>query len=416
MVDFIQEIISTIKQNKLRTFLTGFAVAWGIFILIALLGMGNGMFNAFELQTKRFDSNSLALYAGYTSKPIYGFERGRRIEFDESDIDLLLNEVSDVLINGGGKYSLPATNISTPKDYIVSNVSGVYPNYSQTEVLKIKQGRFINDMDINLKRKVIVIYDEAAQTLLGLTDPIGKQLVLNSIPYTVIGVIESQGDKDTRSAYIPFSTLKMIFNKDKLPELNFSLQNIKTEQDCDLLETKIRNVLALKHSFDPTDKSAFYIWNRFKTHLEMQNAIKYLTIMIWVIGVLTLLSGIVGVSNIMLITVKERTREFGIRKALGAKPWSILKSVILESIVITTFFGYLGMLLGIGATEWIDKMGGEQVMDMGAFKQTMFVNPSVDISVAIQATFAMIIAGTIAGLIPALKAVKIKPIEALNSQ
>lgn len=416
MVDFIQEIISTIKQNKLRTFLTGFAVAWGIFILIALLGMGNGMFNAFELQTKRFDSNSLALYAGYTSKPIYGFERGRRIEFDESDIDLLLNEVSDVLINGGGKYSLPATNISTPKDYIVSNVSGVYPNYSQTEVLKIKQGRFINDMDINLKRKVIVIYDEAAQTLLGLTDPIGKQLVLNSIPYTVIGVIESQGDKDTRSSYIPFSTLKMIFNKDKLPELNFSLQNIKTEQDCDLLETKIRNVLALKHSFDPTDKSAFYIWNRFKTHLEMQNAIKYLTIMIWVIGVLTLLSGIVGVSNIMLITVKERTREFGIRKALGAKPWSILKSVILESIVITTFFGYLGMLLGIGATEWIDKMGGEQVMDMGAFKQTMFVNPSVDISVAIQATFAMIIAGTIAGLIPALKAVKIKPIEALNSQ
>lgn len=416
MVDFIQEIISTIKQNKLRTFLTGFAVAWGIFILIALLGMGNGMFNAFELQTKRFDSNSLALYAGYTSKPIYGFERGRRIEFDESDIDLLLNEVSDVLINGGGKYSLPATNISTPKDYIVSNVSGVYPNYSQTEVLKIKQGRFINDMDINLKRKVIVIYDEAAQTLLGLTDPIGKQLVLNSIPYTVIGVIESQGDKDTRSSYIPFSTLKMIFNKDKLPELNFSLQNIKTEQDCDLLETKIRNVLALKHSFDPTDKSAFYIWNRFKTHLEMQNAIKYLTIMIWVIGVLTLLSGIVGVSNIMLITVKERTREFGIRKALGAKPWSILKSVILESIVITTFFGYLGMLLGIGATEWIDKMGGEQVMDMGAFKQTMFVNPSVDISIAIQATFAMIIAGTIAGLIPALKAVKIKPIEALNSQ
>ncbi len=416
MIDIFQEIFATIKQNKLRTILTGFAVSWGIFILIALLGMGNGMFNAFEIQSSQFDQNSLVIWAGQTGIPIKGFDRGRAINFDDDDIDLIMRQLGDRLESGGGQQRLAATAVSTVKDYIISSVKGVYPNFSQTEVLHIKQGRFLNDMDINLKRKVIVIYDETALTLFGVDDPIGKQVTINNLPFVVIGVLESGGFKDSRETFIPYSTLKMIFNKDKIPQLNFAIKNIKTLEDCERLEKDIKNILAVKHTFDPTDQSAIYIWNRFSSHLQQQDAVNYLTIMIWVIGILTLLSGIVGVSNIMLITVKERTKEFGIRKALGAKPWSILKSVIIESIVITTTFGYIGMLLGIAATEWMDSFGGEQVLDMGAFSQTMFVNPSVDISVALQATLAMIIAGTIAGIIPAKRAVKIKPIEALNAQ
>lgn len=416
MIDILQEIIITIKQNKLRTFLTGLAVSWGIFILITLLGISNGMINGFTKSASNFDQNSLMLFSGYTSMPIQGFEKGRPIEFDEDDIELLSNKLSNRLANGGAKQSLPSTNISTIKDFVVSTVNGVYANYQVTEALQVKQGRFISDLDINLKRKVIVLYEEAALTLFGIEDPIGKQVIINNLPYVVIGTLEGGGFKDTRESFIPYTTLKLIYKKDKINILNFVIKNIRTQQDCDKLEKDIRNILATKHTFNPEDKSAFYIWNRFKGHLEMQDAISYLTIMIWVIGILTLLSGIVGVSNIMLITVKERTKEFGIRKALGAKPWSILKSVIIESIVITTAFGYIGLILGIACIEWLDKIGGKQVMDMGAFQMTVFSNPTVDINIAIQATLAMIVAGTIAGVIPARNAVKVKPIEALNAQ
>ena len=192
--------------------------------------------------------------------------------------------------------------------------------------------------------------------------------------------------------------------------------NVQTEQDNEEIEEKIRATLGQAHEFNPTDQSSIWIWNRLKQYLQQQDASSYLKIAIWVIGIFTLLSGIVGVSNIMLITVKERTREFGIRKAIGAKPISILTLVLTESIVITTLFGYVGMLCGIAATEWMDKVGGDKVMDAGAFSQTVFTNPTVDIQIAIQATITLIIAGTIAGFIPARKAVKVKPVDALNAR
>ncbi len=416
MIDLFQEIINTLKQNKLRTILTGFAVSWGIFILIALLGISNGMFNAFEQSSNMFDQNSIIIFRGFTTMPIQGFDRGRAINFDQDDIDLLSNKLSDRLTNGGGRESLRDTEVSTVKDYIISTVQAVYPSYQLTEALQIKQGRFITDLDIKLKRKVIVLYDEAAFNLFGLSDPIGQQVTINNLPYVVIGILEGGGFKDTRDTFIPYSTMKLIYNKEHLSQLNFVIKNIHTKEDCKALEKDISNILAIKHTFHPDDKGAFFLWNRFEQHLEMQQATKYFTIMIWVIGILTLISGVVGVGNIMLISVKERTKEFGIRKALGAKPWSILKLVILESIFITTLFGYIGLLLGIAATEWIDKIAGEQVIDMGAFQRTVFLNPSVDLNVAIQATLAMIIAGTMAGFMPAKRAVSIKPIEALNAK
>lgn len=416
MIDLFQEIYASIKKNKLRTFLTGFAVAWGIFILIVLLGAGNGLLNAFEKNIQRFNTSSISIRGGRTSEAFQGYQRDRRITFKEADIQTLIDKLGEHLENGGGEISIQ-NNVSTSKDFIQSRIAGVYPSYQITEALEIIQGRFINEIDTKENRKSIVIHEEAVPILFDTKDPLGQIVTLDSLSYQVVGVYKGGGFRDNSNVYVPLQTLKLIYNKDELSNCSFILnKNIQSEKDNEILEEKIRSVLAQEHHFNPQDKRAVWIWNRLSNFLQQQNASKYLSIAIWVIGIFTLLSGVVGVSNIMLITVKERTKEFGIRKAIGAKPSSILKLVLTESIVITTFFGYFGMLAGIGATEWMNHVAGTKVMDAGAFSQTVFLNPTVDISIAIQATLTLIIAGTIAGYVPARRAVKIKPVDALNAR
>ncbi|WP_287828747.1 ABC transporter permease [Bacteroides sp.] len=416
MIDLFQEIYASIKKNKLRTFLTGFAVAWGIFILIVLLGAGNGLLNAFEKNIQRFNTSSISIRGGRTSEAFQGYQRDRRITFKEADIQTLIDKLGEHLENGGGEISIQ-NNVSTSKDFILSRIAGVYPSYQITEALEIIQGRFINEIDTKENRKSIVIHEEAVPILFDTKDPLGQIVTLDSLSYQVVGVYKGGGFRDNSNVYVPLQTLKLIYNKDELSNCSFILnKNIQSEKDNEILEEKIRSVLAQEHHFNPQDKRAVWIWNRLSNFLQQQNASKYLSIAIWVIGIFTLLSGVVGVSNIMLITVKERTKEFGIRKAIGAKPSSILKLVLTESIVITTFFGYFGMLAGIGATEWMNHVAGTKVMDAGAFSQTVFLNPTVDISIAIQATLTLIIAGTIAGYVPARRAVKIKPVDALNAR
>ncbi|HJD92584.1 ABC transporter permease [Bacteroides coprosuis] len=416
MIDLFQEIYASIKKNKLRTFLTGFAVAWGIFILIVLLGAGNGLLNAFEKNIQRFNTSSISIRGGRTSEAFQGYQRDRRITFKEADIQTLIDKLGEHLENGGGEISIQ-NNVSTSKDFILSRIAGVYPSYQITEALEIIQGRFINEIDTKENRKSIVIHEEAVPILFDTKDPLGQIVTLDSLSYQVVGVYKGGGFRDNSNVYVPLQTLKLIYNKDELSNCSFILnKNIQSEKDNEILEEKLRSVLAQEHHFNPQDKRAVWIWNRLSNFLQQQNASKYLSIAIWVIGIFTLLSGVVGVSNIMLITVKERTKEFGIRKAIGAKPSSILKLVLTESIVITTFFGYFGMLAGIGATEWMNHVAGTKVMDAGAFSQTVFLNPTVDISIAIQATLTLIIAGTIAGYVPARRAVKIKPVDALNAR
>lgn len=219
-----------------------------------------------------------------------------------------------------------------------------------------------------------------------------------------------------QNVYIPFSTLQIVYNKgDKLNNLLFTIKDLDTEEANEAFEADYRAVIGAHQRFDKTDEGALWIWNRFTQMLQMSQGNSYMRTAIWIIGLFTLLSGIVGVSNIMLITVKERTREFGIRKALGARPLSILKLVIVESVVITAFFGYLGMVAGVGVTEYMNIVAGKQVMDIGVNQATMFLNPTVDLGVAINATLTLIVAGTLAGLFPALKAVKTRPIEALRA-
>ena len=383
MIDIWQEIYSTIKRNKLRTFLTGFAVAWGIFMLIVLLGAGNGLIHAFEQSASERAMNSIKIFPGWTSKSYDGLKEGRRIRLDNKDLNTTNKNFPDHVIKAGATVYQGGVNLSFGPEYVNLNLSGVYPNHTEVEVVKLFKGRFINEIDIKERRKVIVLHKKTAEILFDKThtDPIGQ----------------------------------FVNKGDKLNNIIMTTKNLETIESNEEFEAHYRKVIGANQRFDPTDHSAIWIWNRFTNYLQQQQGSAMLRIAIWVIGIFTLLSGIVGVSNIMLITVKERTREFGIRKALGAKPLSILWLIIVESVTITTIFGYIGMVAGIGATEWMNNAFGNQTMDNGIWSETVFLNPTVDIGIAIQATLTLVIAGTLAGLFPARKAVSIRPIEALRA-
>lgn len=418
MFDIWQEIFSTIKRNKLRTFLTGFAVAWGIFMLIVLLGAGNGLIHAFEQSSSERAMNSIKIFPGWTTKSYDGLKEGRNIRLDNKDMDATTRNFNENVISAGATVRQGNVNVSFGSEYVNLTLYGIYPNYTEVEAVKLSKGRFINDIDLRERRKVAVLHTKTAEILFNKskTEPIGQFVNSGGVAYQVVGLYTDQGDRASSDAYIPFTTLQTIYNKgDKLNNIIFTTKNLETKKSNEAFEKRYRKVLAANHRFDPEDDGAIWIWNRLTQYLQQQNGMALLRTSIWVIGIFTLLSGIVGVSNIMLITVKERTREFGIRKALGAKPSSILFLIIIESITITTLFGYIGMVLGIATTEWMNTAFGNQTMDAGMFSQTVFLNPTVDISIAIQATLTLVVTGTLAGFFPARKAVSIRPIEALRA-
>ncbi len=418
MIDTIQEIYGTIKRNKLRTFLTGFAVAWGIFMLIVLLGAGNGLIHAFDNSAGELAMNSIKVYPGLTSKAYDGLKEGRTIELDNQDIRITQQSFSDHILSMGATVRQGNVTLSHGQDYVAISLQGVYPNHMEVERITPAGGRFINDIDIRERRKVIILHTKTADMLFKSTDPdysIGEFVNANGVSYRVVGLFTDNGSFQP-DAYIPFSTLQTIYDKgDKLNNLIFTTQGLETNEKNEVFEQEYRQTIGTHHRFPADDKSALYLWNRFTQYLQQQRGMRILTTAIWVVGIFTLLSGIVGVSNIMLITVKERTHEFGIRKALGAKPLSILWLIITESVAITTFFGYVGMVAGIAATEYMNQLAGNQTVDTGVFSATVFTNPTVDIGIAIQATLTLVAAGTLAGFFPARKAVMIRPIEALRA-
>ena len=416
MIDFIQEIYGTIKRNKLRTALTGFAVAWGIFMLIVLLGAGNGLLNAFEQQSENMAMNSFQIWPGQTSMPYQGLKEGRNIKLTEKELDLT-RQMSEHVTHASAILQQGGVNLSYKQDHLSIQLTGVMPNYPETNGLQLKEGRFINQSDMKGKRKVIVVHEKTAEMLLGQekSQAIGKYIFASGIAYQIVGIYTTPMEEFSPTAYLPYTTLQLIYNKgDGVGSLVFLTKDINDLPASETFEKEYRTAISKVKQFDAEDRSAIWVSNRFKQYLQQQTASDLLRTSIWVIGIFTLLSGIVGVSNIMLITVKERTHEFGIRKALGAKPYSILTLIIAESITITTLFGYIGMIAGIAVTEYMNKVAGEQVMDIGVASATVFVNPTVDLHIAIQATLTLIIAGTLAGFFPARKAVMIRPIEALR--
>jgi putative ABC transport system permease protein len=419
MRDILTEIWSTARRNKLRTALTGFAVAWGIFMLIFLLGAGNGLINATSQNSNQFLDNSMMVGGGQTAKAYDGLKEGRKIELNDRDIGTTNRHFKAHIDDVGAESSQEGLTFSLGENYVAGSLSGVYPNECKINKKEMLYGRFINNIDLQNNRKVIVLPEGQAKELApdSISTLIGKYINVSGIAFCVVGISKADQTMMDNAAYTAFTTLRMMYNKgDKADNIIFSFHGLKTETDNDAFEKSYRANLNNNHRAAPDDESALWIWNRFTQSMQMNTAMGILKIALWVIGLFTLLSGVVGVSNIMLISVKERTREFGIRKAIGAKPASILRLIIIESVIITTIFGYIGMMLGIAANQYMDATIGHEKVNTGLFEASMFVNPTVGFDVCIEATLVMIIAGTIAGLIPARKASRIRPIEALRAE
>jgi len=411
-MELLNEIWQTARRNKLRTTLTGFAVAWGIFMLIVLLGAGNGLINANLQQSRRFLSSSMVVFGGWTSKAYQGLKEGRGIRLHEHDMEITATEFSKNVDEVGAQYNTSAT-VSLGQQYISTTISGVYPNHIKMDKLEILQGRFINNIDVNESRKVLVVGNKQAKEL---NCRVGDFVEVGNFAFKIVGIYKEQ-ENGRADIFGSYTTIKRIYGAktDDIGRLEFTFHGLPTEEANETFEKNYRRRLNAEHQAHPDDEDAVWLWNRFTQNLQMEQGIGIIRTALWIIGLFTLLSGIVGVSNIMLITVKERTHEFGIRKAIGAKPWNILKLIIVESVIITTFFGYIGMVLGVAANEYMDATLGHDTIDTGLFKATMFLDPTVGLDVCIEATMVMIIAGTIAGLIPAFKASRIRPIEALRA-
>lgn len=420
MRDIFIEILTTIKHNRLRTALTGFSVAWGIFILIVLLGAGNGLINATMGNSSRYLSTSMVVSGGATSKAYDGLGEGRDVQLNDKDFNITSEGFPNNVESVGAELSQQGETLVNGSDYTTGiNLSGIYPNDVEINKRTMICGRFINELDLKERRKSIVISSDMAKELLPQS-PLslnGQIIRTTTLAFRVVGIYESQKNSMGNDAFIPFTTFRAIYNKgDKTGNIVFSFSNLNSEAENEAFESDYRARINRQHRAAPDDENAIWIWNRFTQALSMDTATGLLRTALWVIGILTLISGIVGVSNIMLITVRERTHEFGIRKAIGAKPWSILRLIIIESIVITTFFGYIGMVLGIAANLYMDATIGQETIDNGLFAIQMFTNPTVGIDVCVKATLLMIVAGTLAGMVPARKAAKIRPIEALRAE
>ena len=409
-----QEIFNTIRKNKLRTVLTGFSIAWGIFMLMILLGSGNGLKNGVMENFSSESKNVVSVWPGRTSIATEGLQKGRRIRFDNKDIHLLEHQFDNT------SMICPVisqwTTLSYKNDYNALSLQGVMPQYSILRNIPIhnNQGRFLNEIDIQGRRKVVVLEKSTAEILFKHENPIGKYVNAGSIPLQVVGIYKNENPWDDVKAFVPFSTAQIIFNITNYPELTFEVKGLNTLKENEDFNDLLRSRFARLHLFDPKDNRALWIWNRMEQYIETMGIFGGINMFIWIIGIGTLIAGIVGVSNIMLISVKERTKEFGIRKAVGATPFSILRLVIMESLLITTLFGYVGLVAGVAVTETINFFMQQNAA--GGSEMAIFKNPTVDLGIAFSATIVLIIFGVLAGYFPARKAVKIKPIEALRHE
>ncbi|MCF8461147.1 MAG: ABC transporter permease [Flavobacteriales bacterium] len=406
-LDKWQEIFETIGKNKLRTFLTGFSVFWGIFMLIILLGSGNGLRNGFEEEFKADAINSIWVYQGNTTIPYKGMQPGRHIRFTDDDHHAIDGRV-DGLENVASRLWLNS------KDMVYGDKKGNYqlisthPGQFYAENATMITGRFLNEIDIEQRRKVIVLGLPIQQELFPNGDHLGKEINVGGISFLVIGTFkDGGGDQDNRRGYIPMTVGQMVFDRGRNVHAMSSTIGDATPEESLVIEQKIRDRLAALHQFSPEDKRAVWINNTTDQFMQVLNVLNAISLFVWIIGIGTIIAGIVGIGNIMMIVVKERTREIGIRKALGATPFSVVSLIIMESIFITTIAGYLGLVVGVFTLEAVSGM----IEDPGIFQ-----NPSVDLTTASIATLVLIVAGTLAGLVPAIKAASISPIEALREE
>ncbi|MBV2248051.1 MAG: ABC transporter permease [Lentimicrobium sp.] len=416
-LDRWQEIMSTLKKNKLRTFFTAFGVFWGIFMLVIMLGSGTGLKNGVTSDFGDFATNSVFMWSRTTTMPYKGFPRGRRFNFRNDDIAVLKREIPEIDIlsprnQGGGRRE--GNNVIRGYKSGAFSVMGDYPEWNLIDPVNILNGRFLNHADITEKRKVAVIGNKVHEVLFRPgEDAIGQYIQIQGIFFQVIGVFKPGqsgvgfgGDKE-QTIFIPLTTFQRIYNWGDI--IGWFAFTSKPGVPASLVEEKAAALLKRRHSVSPQDTQALGSFNLEKEYNQMNGLFQGINGLIWVVGIGTLLAGVIGISNIMLVIVKERTKEIGIQRAIGANPWNIISQIMTESVFLTVFAGYVGLVIGVGILEVVNNL-----LSATGESSNMFKNPNIDFNMAITALAILVFSGAVAGLIPARKAVSIKPIDALR--
>lgn len=420
MKELIKEIFSSIKQNKLRTALTGFSVAWGIFMLMILLGSGNGLQNGISTNFAGQNMNTVSIYSSNTQNAYKGHKKGRWISFEIEDAEFLKKNIPKIKRYAVDKYK-GGSNVSSGANNITCNSRGINPDYAIVEGMTIERGRNISQVDMDNKRKVALISEYSEDVLFGEDeDAVGQNIILDGVVYRVVGIISTLYQSSYVTIYIPITTQLFLYKelaKSGLNSITLDLDGVETVEQSEALNKEIKDILAERHEFDKNDNGAIYMWSAIKNYMEIQLVFFSIQAFLWIVGLGTLLIGVIGVSNIMIVTVKERTFEFGIRKSMGATPASLIKMVLIESVAITSIFGYIGLLLGTVTMKIVSyvleassKVGAED----NPINFETFKDPTVDMTSAIAATIVLIIAGVIAGYVPARRAAKLKTIDAMR--
>jgi len=405
-LDALQEIFATLQRNKLRTALTALSVAWGMLMLVVLLGAGRGLENGAAYEFRDDAVNSLWLYVGKTTLPFAGRGPGREVKLTNDDYDAILRSVPGVEHITGRFYMWGEFMVSQGAKHSSFDIRGAHPGHQYLEKTIVSDGRFLNDTDIAERRKVCVIGSAVASFFFGKRSPIGEYLTIRGLSYKVIGVFEDVGgEAELKKIYIPITTAQLIYNQPgRLHQIMFTIGDANLEQSKHIAET-LEHFIAARHGISPQDRPAMHVQNNLEQFERINSVFVWIKIFVWIVGIGTLLAGIVGVSNIMLISVKERTREIGIRKALGATPLSIISLVVGESIIVTGTAGYCGLVFGIFVVE----LAARYLKDVPFLRR-----PDVDLPLALTATAILVLCGALAGFFPARHAAKVNPIEALR--
>ena len=414
-----QEIFHALRKNKLRTFFTAFGVFWGIFMLIIMLGSGRGLNNGVSQGMGDLATNAMFMWTQQTTVPYKGFPRGRRYNFDNDDTKALRNNIPELeyiapRLQVGGRRN-NANNVVRGERTAAFSIQGDYPDFNKIDPCNMEQGRFVNDLDIEGKRKNIVIGVRVLEEMFeDDEDPIGEYLRIQGVYFRVVGVFSSkkndqQAEQENSQIFMPFTTMQQTYNFGN--RVGWYSMTAKHGYSASQVLEKAKEIVKSRHSISPDDDRAVGSFNLEEEYRKMTTLFTGIDGLIWIVGIGTLLAGVIGVSNIMLIVVKERTKEIGIQRAIGASPLTIKTQIVLESVFLTTLAGYIGFIMGILVLEGINNL----LVSSGA-STDMFNNPEVDFNKAITALIILVIAGALAGLIPAQRAVQLKPIDALRDE
>lgn len=414
-LDRFNEIWVTITRNKVRSLLTGFGVFWGIFMLVVMMGAGTGLQKGMMDGIEGLATNSCFMGAGQTSLPYKGFQKGRQWNIHNRDVDILLREIPEIDVLSPILMQWRGTDNVVYGDNVGSyTVRGLNSNYDYIEKQGLTQGRFINEIDVLQKRKVCVIGTKVYEELFPSNgSPIGKYIRVNGIYYQIIGVADgvanvSLGGRVSESVAIPFTTMQQVLNQGDV--IHMLTATAKRGYSAKLVENKMKELLKLNNNIDPNDQQAIWGFNMEEQFKMFDFLFIGITILIWIVGSGTLIAGIVGVSNIMLVTVKERTKEIGVRRALGAKPRAIMSQIMSESLVLTAFAGLLGLSLGVFVLYLADAYWLQDAENM------YLKEPMVSFGIAVSSTIILLICGLLSGAIPTLRALQIKAIDAIREE